>query len=391
MGTIKMFKGGVPPLLKNGEWASNGIYAYLGLGIKKNKIFQSVFDVDVNQEIVGFSYVAKDRSFYIPSGTHLSQIQNLLDNIPKALKLKSNDIKTANGAIIYNDKSIKFVFENNLEDGGESTKYIDDLPFNLTIRDFSYKIKFTRQTQLCPGTEGQGEPDDNGGGPPDDPFGGPSGGGGGSLIDCPFPELVLDKEILIYNSNVEFEYMKVLMNGRGQNASSMFRIENSSLTLQKTYLTQGLSSTSYVNIGTNCNVVLKDNAYSNLIANRITFSLIAYVGYGSSVTVEGKQKYDGGIRTYYLVMNLRGNLLVKKPEQILEGTDRLSDEAYFRLDGGTSILGGLDFTPKDQTTIKQLSEAFYNAGVTDVSINTANKTLRLTYNNGNDTMTFTGQ
>ena len=378
MGTIKMFKGGIPPLLKNGEWASNGIYAYLGLGIKKNKIFQSVFDVDVNQEIVGFSYVAKDRSFHIPSGTHLSQVQDLLNNLPKALKLKTNDRKTESGAIIYEDKSIKLVFEDNIEENGEPTKYIDDLPYNFTIRDFSYKIKFTKKSPFVEQGDGGGD-----GGPPDDPFG---GGGGGTPTMRPLPELVLDKEILIYNSNVVFEFIRVRMNGTGQNASSMLRIENSSLIVNKSYLTQGVSGTNYVNVGNNCNVVISDNAFSNTKPST-TYSVIGFISYGSTVMVKGKQNFDGGKRTYYLANHVRGSLLVKDPEDVLEGSDRLAVDAFSRLAGGTCILGGLDFGTKDQTAIKQLSKAFYDAGVTDMSIDTANKTLELTYGN-NQTLTF---
>ncbi len=39
MATIKMFKGDIPPTLKKGEWASNGIFAYLGIGSRKYIVF----------------------------------------------------------------------------------------------------------------------------------------------------------------------------------------------------------------------------------------------------------------------------------------------------------------------------------------------------------------
>ncbi len=39
MATIKMFNGDIPPTLKKGEWASNGIFAYLGIGSRKYIVF----------------------------------------------------------------------------------------------------------------------------------------------------------------------------------------------------------------------------------------------------------------------------------------------------------------------------------------------------------------
>ena len=45
MGTIKKFKGGTPPTLRNGEWATNGNYAYLGMPFGEYKVFQGIFDL----------------------------------------------------------------------------------------------------------------------------------------------------------------------------------------------------------------------------------------------------------------------------------------------------------------------------------------------------------
>ncbi|MCU4173959.1 hypothetical protein [Carboxylicivirga sp. N1Y90] len=122
MGTIKMFNGANPPLLKNGEWASNGIYAYLGIDNGDTKIFQSVFDHDKNQIVAGFEYDRILKRFVIPTGTPLSRVQSLIDSLPKSVKLKSGD----------SFWGVNIDFEN--------SEFLDDMLTPLTIRDFTYTI-----------------------------------------------------------------------------------------------------------------------------------------------------------------------------------------------------------------------------------------------------------
>ncbi|MCU4176460.1 hypothetical protein [Carboxylicivirga sp. N1Y90] len=122
MGTIKMFMGNNPPLLKTGEWASNGIYAYLGIENGDTKIFQSVFDPDKEQTVAGFTFDSKRKQFNIPKDTPLSKIQLLIDSLPKSVKLKSGDD--------FNGITLMF----------ETGDYIDDTQAPLTIRDFSYML-----------------------------------------------------------------------------------------------------------------------------------------------------------------------------------------------------------------------------------------------------------
>ena len=387
MSTIKMFSGKEKPSLKIGEWASNGIYAYLGLGHKQNKIFQSVFDVDVNQKIAGFEYVAENRSFYIPSGTPLSRVQILLNNLPKSLKLNTNDIMTSSGAIIYSDKSIKISFDTVVAIG-EENQYIDDLEYNLTIRDFSYKIKFAKyHSEDCPSPNSGGGPGGHGGfGRPGDPE---------PTIECKTPEIILDKEVLIYNSDVEIAGFRFKMNGSGQNASGMFRVTNSTLLLDRNYLVHGTSGTGYLGVGSNSNVTLKNNTYSHTQAENVALlTLIGGIGLGSNVRIIGGQKEDGGRRTRYLSMFIAGSLYVVDPDEVLESTNDKKLAEYlkpsFEDEGGTCILGGLDFDTKDQTAIKNLSNALHNAGVTDIEIDTNTKKLVLTYNDGNSSIAFTG-
>jgi hypothetical protein len=121
MATIKMFRGSTPPLLKTGEWASNGNYAFLGMEGGEYKVYQGVFDMGKNQDITGFLYSVDKRAIIIPEGTAFSRLQELFDNLPKALKYHTNE-----------KGSIDILFE----DG----TYINDLGTWLVIRDFSYQI-----------------------------------------------------------------------------------------------------------------------------------------------------------------------------------------------------------------------------------------------------------
>ncbi len=121
MSTIKMFRGDTPPLLKKGEWASNGNYAYLGMDFGQYKVFQGVFDMSDDQQIAGFDYYIDQKAIIIPSGTPFSELQNLFDTLPKALKYHTNEAASINIM---------------LEDG----TYINDLGTYLVLRDFSYQI-----------------------------------------------------------------------------------------------------------------------------------------------------------------------------------------------------------------------------------------------------------
>ena len=121
MATIKMFSGTTPPLLKKGEWASDGYYAYLGMDHGHYKVFQGVFDMSKDQEVTGFDYDLDQKAIIIPSGTPFSKLQRLFDTLPKALKYHTNE-----------KASIDIMFEDGV--------YINDLGTFLVMRDFSYQI-----------------------------------------------------------------------------------------------------------------------------------------------------------------------------------------------------------------------------------------------------------
>lgn len=134
MPTIKMFRG-TPPLLKKGEWASDGDYAYLGMDHGQYKVFQGVFDMSKDQEITGFEYDLDKKAIIIPSGTPFSKLQRLFDSLPKALKYHTNE-----------KASIDIMFE----DG----TFINDLGTFLVLRDFSYQINIKSLSNKVDGTVG---------------------------------------------------------------------------------------------------------------------------------------------------------------------------------------------------------------------------------------------
>jgi len=135
MGTIKMFRGTTPPLLKKGEWASDGHYAYLGMEYGEYKVFQGVFDLSDDQFISGFQYDINQKAILIPSGTPFSKLQRLFDTLPKALKYTSDS-----------KASIDIMFE----DG----TYINDLGTFLVLRDFSYQINIKSLSNKVDGVAG---------------------------------------------------------------------------------------------------------------------------------------------------------------------------------------------------------------------------------------------
>jgi len=135
MPTIKMFRGTTPPLLKKGEWASDGHYAYLGMDHGEYKVFQGVFDMSKDQQVTGFKYSLDQRAIIIPSGTPFSKLQRLFDTLPKALKYHTNE-----------KASIDIMFE----DG----TYINDLGTFLVLRDFSYQINIQSLSNKVDGTVG---------------------------------------------------------------------------------------------------------------------------------------------------------------------------------------------------------------------------------------------
>lgn len=135
MGTIKMFSGTTPPLLKKGEWASDGHYAYLGMEHGEYKVFQGVFDLSDDQFISGFQYDINQKAILIPSGTPFSKLQRLFDTLPKALKYTSDS-----------KASIDIMFE----DG----TYINDLGTFLVLRDFSYQINIKSLSNKVDGVVG---------------------------------------------------------------------------------------------------------------------------------------------------------------------------------------------------------------------------------------------
>ena len=135
MATIKMFQGTTPPLLKTGEWASDGYYAYLGMEQGQYKVFQGVFDMSKDQKITGFVYDLDLKAIIIPSGTPFTKLQRLFDTLPKALKYYTNE-----------KASIDILFE----DGN----YINDLGTWLVLRDFSYQINIRSRSDTVDGTIG---------------------------------------------------------------------------------------------------------------------------------------------------------------------------------------------------------------------------------------------
>ncbi|MDA3883149.1 MAG: hypothetical protein PF481_07675 [Bacteroidales bacterium] len=121
MATIKKFKGGVPPTLKNGEWATNGNYAYLGMPFGQYKVFQGIFDLSESQSVSGFDFDPVKKGFIIKRETPFSQIIALINSLPKALKYNDDDAT-----------SIDIFFED--------SPYLDDTGTRITFRDFSYTI-----------------------------------------------------------------------------------------------------------------------------------------------------------------------------------------------------------------------------------------------------------
>ncbi len=130
-----MFSGDTPPLLKQGEWASDGTYAYLGMENGEYKVFQGVFDMAKDQKVTGFKYSLDEKAIIIPSGTPFSKLQRLFDNLPKALKYHTNE-----------KASIDILFENGT--------YINDLGTWLVLRDFSYQINIKSLTNKVDATVG---------------------------------------------------------------------------------------------------------------------------------------------------------------------------------------------------------------------------------------------
>jgi hypothetical protein len=135
MATIKMFSGSTPPLLKKGEWASDGNYAYLGMDHGEYKVFQGVFDMAKDQKVTGFKYSLDEKAIIIPTGTPFSKLQRLFDTLPKALKYHTNE-----------SASIDIMFENGT--------YINDLGTYLVLRDFTYQINILSLTNKVDGTAG---------------------------------------------------------------------------------------------------------------------------------------------------------------------------------------------------------------------------------------------
>ena len=121
MATIKRFKGGVPPTLQNGEWATNGNYAYLGMPFGEFKVFQGIFDLSESQSVSGFEFEPEQKGFIIKKETPFSQIVELINSLPKALKYNDDDAT-----------SIDLLFED--------SPYMDDTGARITFRDFSYTI-----------------------------------------------------------------------------------------------------------------------------------------------------------------------------------------------------------------------------------------------------------
>lgn len=129
-----MFRG-APPLLKKGEWASDGHYAYLGMDHGQYKVFQGVFDMSKDQEVTGFAYDLNQKAIVIPNGTPFSKLQRLFDTLPKALKYHTGS-----------KASIDVLFE----DG----EYINDLGTPLVLRDFSFQLNIKSLTNTVDGQVG---------------------------------------------------------------------------------------------------------------------------------------------------------------------------------------------------------------------------------------------
>lgn len=166
MSVIKMFSGKEKPILKKGEWASDGDYTYLGLENGKQKVFQGVFDTGVDQTIGGFKYY-KDRGrewvleerppfapptwtptgywtkgkagILIPSGTPFSKLQNLLYALPRGLKYSR---------IEQGEEVREWMKLDSLDIYFEDGTYINDLGRELEIRDISYKVRFLADTSV---------------------------------------------------------------------------------------------------------------------------------------------------------------------------------------------------------------------------------------------------
>lgn len=119
MRPIKRFTGDVPPLLKKGEFATNGFILCLGTGEGLYKMFQGVLDFEKDQRISGFEL--KDSKIRIPSGTPFSKLQELFNALPKLAISKG-----------YNETMLVIEFED-----GEC---INDMNKWIQVRDIKYPI-----------------------------------------------------------------------------------------------------------------------------------------------------------------------------------------------------------------------------------------------------------
>ncbi len=85
------------------------------------KVFQGIFDLSESQSVSGFEFEPEQKGFIIKKETPFSQIVELINSLPKALKYNDDDAT-----------SIDLLFED--------SPYMDDTGARITFRDFSYTI-----------------------------------------------------------------------------------------------------------------------------------------------------------------------------------------------------------------------------------------------------------
>ncbi len=234
MSTIKMFTGREKPILKKGEWASDGDYTYLGLENGKQKVFQGVLDTGVDQSIGGFKYY-KDRGrewvietggfglppgaepqgywksgkagILIPANTPFSKIQKLIYSLPRGLKYSK---------IEQGEEVREWMKIDSLDIYFEDGTYINDLGRELEIRDLGYKVRFLADTSVWY----------------DDDY---------ESINVFFED---DKFISIQNSNVQFARIKFT----GSHFSGLFECTNSDVVIRNSILNKTyLGNNQYIN------------------------------------------------------------------------------------------------------------------------------------------------
>jgi hypothetical protein len=331
MATIKIFKGDTPPILKRGEWATNHQAVYLGGDDKGHKMFQGVFNPEVNQNINGFAYDADSRSITIPAGTPLIKVQELLDNLPRSVKSSNNN----------DENYLKLLFENSLDESDDTQIYKYDAETEFVIKDFNnYRLIFESES-----------------------------------TDLSTPYAILqfkNRGVKIQNSKLDFVRMKFSYNNETTPLECLFDISNSQIEFSRTrydilhqkikylFSLQGRSVIYLLNqlvITANSDEYMIDNLFRQLDVTSISYI-----------------KTDSSYRNF-------NHRAIRKPDYIVEtlyGDIRCGDddiaESYYRNRGGGQLIesSGIHFSDRLSRLIKSQNDTVNQMSQNDFVRNEGN-------------------